>query len=404
MAANTKYAYSARDVSGNIKSGVITAANETAVTRRLNGLGLAPISVRKADESVTRGRFGVKKRVKAKHLALFSRQFAVMLNSGMPMMRTLTALQEQIEHPEFQRVIPLIQADVEAGTSLSTAMGRHKTFPPLMIGMIAAGESSGSLPATLFRVADNFDKEAKLRSKVVSAMTYPIIVLGMAVVMVTGMLLFIVPSFAKTFADLGGELPLPTQLLVAASTLVRYAFLPILAGVVAGTWWWRKHKNDEAVRNRLDPILLKIPIMGTFRKKIVLARFARTFSALMTSGVPMLQAIDLTSSSSGNAVLTKALNNVKDAVRSGRTLASPLASEPIFPNIVAQMVATGEETGDLPNMLDKIADYFDMEVDATADALSSILEPLLMVVLAAIIGSMVVAMYLPMFSIYDLIG
>lgn len=403
MAEGTKYSYSARDVSGDVKTGTMVANSEATVTRRLQSMGLAPVSVQKA-KAGTKKQIGPPKRVKSKHLAVFCRQFATMLDSGLPIVRALLALNDQADHPEFQRVLPLIKADVEAGNPLSRSFSKYPSvFPPLMIGMVAAGEASGALPATMHRIGDNYDKEAKLKSKVFSAMLYPMIVLCLAGVMVVGMLLFIVPTFAGVFTSLGGDLPLPTQVLVTASDYMKVLALPLLVGVVIFVVFWRKKKNAPGIRNFVDPLKLKIPIMGPFVKKIVLARFSRTFGSLLSSGVPMLQCLEMTAATAGNVVVERALNNVQEAVRNGHTLTAPMMQEPVFPSMLTQMVGTGEETGNVPGMLARVADYYDEEVDTTAESLSSILEPIMIVGLALIIGAMVVSMYLPMFKVFDLI-
>jgi type IV pilus assembly protein PilC len=405
VAEAIKYSYSARDLSGEVKSGTMTAESETAVSRRLQTMGLAPISIRKATgKSGSKLSFGAKK-VKAKHLGIFCRQFATMVESGLPLVRTIAALSDQIDHPEMQRVLPLIRSDIEGGNSFSAALGKYPSvFPPLMVGMVAAGEASGSLPETMHRVAENYDKEAKLKAKVFSAMLYPAIVFGLAIVMVIIMLLFIVPTFVGVFDNLGGSLPLPTQMLVIASDIMKIAAIPLFIAFFAFSFWWKKNKNSEAVRKIIDPLKLRIPIMGMFVKKIVLARFSRTFGALLDSGVPMLQCLDMTADTAGNIVVAKALKNVQEAVRNGRPLAGPMGQEPVFPSMVTQMIATGEETGNIGGMLGKVADYYDQEVDTTAESLTSILEPIMIVGLALVIGGMVVAMYLPMFQVFELIN
>ncbi len=403
MAEGTKYSWSARELSGEPKNGIMTANNEAAVTRRLQAMGLTPISVTKA-KAGQKKQIGPPKRVKSKHLAIFCRQFATMLDSGLPIVRSLLALNDQADHPEFQRVIPLIKADVEAGNPLSKAFSKYPSvFPPLMIGMVAAGEASGALPATMHRIGDNYDKEAKLKSKVFSAMLYPMIVLCLAVVMIIGMLIFIVPTFASVFTSLGGELPLPTAMLVAASDYMKILIVPMVVCFVGFVVWWRKNKNKPYIRNFIDPLKLKIPIMGPFVKKIVLARFSRTFGSLLASGVPMLQCLEMTATTAGNVVVERALNNVQEAVKNGHTLTAPMMKEKVFPSMVTQMVGTGEETGNVPGMLSRVADYYDEEVDTTAESLSSILEPIMIVGLALVIGGMVVSMYLPMFKVFDLI-
>lgn len=403
MAKRKRFTYSARDLSGNIRSGTIMANDSTDVARRLQGMGLAPISVKAADAGERRA-IGPPKRIKAKHLAGFAKQFATMTDSGLPMVRTLNALLDQADHPEFQRVLPLVKADVEGGAPLSTSMAKYpRVFPPLMTSMIAAGEASGSLAVTMSRIADNYEKEARLRAKVFSAMLYPVIVLCLAIVMIIFMLIFIVPTFAEVFSNLGGELPLPTRMLMLASRVLTFAGPFLLVGVIIFFFWWGKHKNDAKIRNKVDPLKLKIPILGKFSQKIALARFARTFSALLESGVPMLQAIEMVAKTSGNVIIAKALGNVREAVRSGRPLAAPMMQEPIFPSLVTQMVATGEETGSVVIMLEKVADYYDNEVETTADSLTSTLEPIMIVGLALVVGGMVVSMYLPMFQVFELI-
>lgn len=403
MADSKRFSYSARDLSGNVRSGTIMATSETEVARRLQGMGLAPISVKSSAGGGKRS-IGPPKRIKAKHLAGFAKQFATMTDSGLPMVRTLTALTEQTDHPELQRVLPIVKSDVESGNPLSAAMAKHpRVFPPLMTGMVAAGEASGALATTMMRVAENYEKEAKLRAKVFSAMLYPMIVLVLAIVMVIGMLIFIVPTFADVFSNLGGDLPLPTQLLVMLSNFMKFAAPFLVVGVILFFVWWGRHKNDERIRNFVDPLKMRIPILGKFSRKIALARFSRTFAALLQSGIPMLQAIEMVKNTSGNVILSRALGNVQEAVRNGRPLAAPMAQEPIFPSLVTQMVSTGEETGSVSEMLEKVADYYDEEVETTADSLTSILEPIMIVGLAGIVGSMVVAMYLPMFQVFELI-
>jgi len=403
MADSKRFSYSARDLSGNVRSGTIMATSETEVARRLQGMGLAPISV-KSSAGAGKRSIGPPKRVKAKHLAGFAKQFATMTDSGLPMVRTLTALSEQTDHPEMQRVLPIVKSDVESGNPLSLAMGKHpRVFPPLMTGMVSAGEASGALATTMLRVAENYEKEAKLKAKVFSAMLYPMIVLVLAIVMVIGMLIFIVPTFADVFSNLGGDLPLPTKMLVLASSVMKFAAPFLVVVVILFLVWWGRHKNDEKIRNVVDPLKMRIPILGKFSRKIALARFSRTFAALLQSGIPMLQAIEMVKTTSGNIILSKSLGNVQEAVRNGRPLAAPMMQEPFFPSLVTQMVATGEETGSVSEMLEKVADYYDDEVETTADSLTSILEPIMIVGLAGIVGGMVVAMYLPMFKVFELI-
>lgn len=403
-----RFTYTARNAQGAMVSGAITADSETGASRRLQAMGLAPLSVRKADGS-GRGtglnrQIGRGRRVKPKHLAVFGRQFATMTMAGLPLVRAINALAEQADHPELRRVLPLVRNDVEGGTAFSVALSRHpRIFPPLLIGMVASGEVSGSLGLAMEQVAANYEKEARLRAKIFSAMLYPTAVLAMAFVMVTAMLLFVVPRFASIFAQLGGRLPLPTRILVVASHLAGIAIPILIVGGIVFTVWWRRHAQDRAVRLVVDPLKLRIPIFGVFFQKIAIARFARTFSTLLSSGVPMLQALDIVSATSGSLVISDALGEVRTAVRAGRPVASTLGNFPVFPPLVVQMVSTGEETGALANMLSRVAEFYEEEVDTASEGLTALIEPILIVMLALVVGSMVVSLYLPIFKVFDLI-
>lgn len=408
-----RFSYTARNNQGELVSGTISSDSETGAARRLQAMGLAPLSLRKASGSGSAKGFSLsslnfknrKKKVKAKHLALFARQFATMIDAGLPLVRTLSALIDQSDNKEFKEVLPLIRADVEAGQPLSVAFSKYPlVFPPLFVGMIAAGEVSGSLSVSLERISDNYDKEARLRSKVVSALTYPVIVLIMAAVMVAFMMIFVVPRFADVFKQLGGELPLMTQILVNMSNAAVFVIPLTVVGLVVFSTWWRNHKNDRKVREYIDPIKLKLPILGKFLKKIYIARFSRTFASLLSSGVPMIQTLEIVSATSGSIVLSNALDEVRNSVRAGRPVASAMEEFPVFPPLVNQMISTGEETGALAPMLEKIADYYEQDVEVASDQLGSTLEPVMLIFLASIVGSMVIALYLPIFSIYQYMG
>lgn len=410
MAADSirRYSYTARNSQGEAVTGLISSDSEDGAARRLQAMGLAPLSINSADGA---GRslgmnmnIGRAKRVRAKHLAVLARQFATMLNAGLPLVRALAALENQADHPELRRVLPLVRGDVEAGAQFSVALARYPdTFPPLMVGMVAAGEVSGTLGFALEQVADNYEKEARLRSKVLAAMLYPVIVLGMALVLVAAMLLFVVPRFSEIFANLGGELPLPTRILVALSSVAVYLIPAVIIFFFFFSFWWRKHRNDRGVRDIVDPLKLRIPIFGKFFQKIALARFARTYSTLLSSGVPMLQAIDIVSATAGSVVVSDALVEVRASVRSGRPVAGTLQEHPVFPPLIVQMISTGEETGSMPAMLDKVAEFYEQEVDTASESLTSIMEPILIIFLALIVGSMIVSLYLPIFQVFDLV-
>jgi type IV pilus assembly protein PilC len=400
----TQYAYKVKDAKGRLIEGKVEAANETAVAERLREMGYRPLEVRLAAQGLEREIRFRKQRVKLKDLAVFSRQFATMINAGMSMLRTLTILSEQSDSVELKRVLTHVKADLEAGNSLSAAFQKHpRAFPPLMISMVRAGEQGGFLDLSMRQIADTFESEVKLRGKVKSAMTYPVVVLVMAVLLVTAMLIFVVPVFSGLFKSLGGQLPFATQVLVDASNGMKY-IAPLMAlTTVLSAYLWRKHGKSEQVRNLVDPLKLKIPVFGKLFQKIALTRFARTLGTLLRSGVPVLAALDITSETTGNVVIGRAIKDVGESVKSGETISGPLRNHPVFPSMVVHMMASGEETGALDEMLGKIAEFYDEEVETMTESLTALIEPLMIAFLGTIVGGMIVALYLPMFKIYDLV-
>jgi type IV pilus assembly protein PilC len=284
-------------------------------------------------------------------------------------------------------------------------MSKHpKVFPTLFTSMVRAGETGGQLDIVLTKVADGFEKDYKLRQKIKSAMTYPVVVCCIAFLLVTIMLMFVVPTFAKMFTSLGGTLPLPTQVLMTLSQDARIIVPLFVIGFVGGLYTYRRVRaNNADMRFRFDTIKLKIPVFGNLFEKIALSRFTRTLALLLRSGVPVLQALEIVSETTGNEVVGRAALDVKESVRSGESMASPLSTHKVFPNMVVQMISVGEDTGAVDDMLDKIADFYDQEVESTAESLTALLEPVMIAVLGGIVGTMVVALYLPMFKIYDLV-
>lgn len=406
MATKT-FEYAVRDRSGKIVKGRIDASNQAAVANRLKGMGMAPMSITEVQNTglqrdISIPGFGEK--ITLKDLAIMSRQLATMINAGLSLLRALAILAEQTESKPLAKVLAQVRNDVETGVAFSMALGKHKdVFPPLMINMIKAGEVGGFLDQVLVSIAENYEAEVTLRGKIKSAMTYPVVVFFIAILAVIGMLLFIVPIFAGMFDTLGGKLPLPTQILMGLSQLVKWTVIPTTIGLIAFSAWWGKHKNDDAVRAKMDPFKLKLPVFGNLFKKIAVARFTRNFGTMIHAGVPILQALEIVGETAGNVVIHNAAKAVQESVRQGQSLAGPLAMHPVFPPMVVQMLAVGEDTGALDTMLEKIADFYDQEVEATADQLTSLIEPLMIGVLGAIIGSMVIAMYMPIFSIFSLI-
>jgi type II secretory pathway component PulF len=400
--------YRGRDGAGKLVKGRLDAASEGAVVQRLRGMGVSPIAITEAKAGTglqTEIKIpGFEKGVGLKDLAIMSRQASTMLTSGLSLLRTLTILADQTENKKLKDILGKVRDDVERGVSFSDAVAKYPVdFPPIMINMIRAGETGGFLDQAMDSIATNFEKEHKLRSTIKSAMTYPVVVLVMSLVAVAIMLIFIVPIFQDMFSSLGGTLPLPTQILVTLSHAMRYVAIPLAILVLLAWLWWRANKNTERVRAFLDPITLKLPVFGPLQKKIVIARFARNFSNMIGAGVPILQALRIVGEVSNNFVVKRALDNVAEAVRKGESIAVPLAAQSVFPAMVTQMVAVGEDAGSLEIMLEKIAVFYDAEVEATTDALTSLIEPLLIAFLGVVVGGMIIALYMPIFQITNVV-
>ncbi len=403
----TTFEYAVRDRGGKVVTGRMDADSEAAVAGKLRGMGYSPISIAQTNAGMKKeiSLPSFNKRVKLKDLAIFSRQFATMINSGLSLLRALSILEEQTDNKEFSRVISEVRLDVEQGTALSTAMARHpEVFPPLMVNMTRAGEVGGFLDTVLLQVADSFESEVKLHGKIKAAMTYPVAVLIMAIMMTIGMLIFVVPTFENLFAQLGGELPAPTKMLVLMSSLLKVGLIPLIFVSIGASIWWRKVKSTEKVRNIVDPMKLKVPVFGGLFQKIALARFTGNLGTMVKSGVPILQALDIVADTSGNVVIARAVRDVQNSVRRGESLAAPLAEHAVFPSMVVQMLAVGEDTGALDTMLAKISEFYRSEVEATTASLTSLIEPLMIAFLGGIVGSMIIALYLPIFKVFDLVG
>ena len=402
-----KFEYQVRDRQGKVQTGQIEAQNEALVAKRLREMGLSPVAITEVKTGGLNTEIkipGLSDRIALKDIAVMSRQLATMIASGLSLLRALTILAEQTENKTLAGLVDRVRVDVESGSSLSAAMAKHpKAFPPLMVNMVKAGEVGGFLDTVLESVAKNFESEVKLRAKIKSAMTYPVVVFSIALLAVTGMLLFIVPVFENMFTNLGGELPLPTKILVGMSTGLRVGAIPLIILIIVGIVLWKKNRQNLGFREKVEPLFLKAPVFGTLVQKIALSRFTRNLSSMLRAGVPILQALDIVGEVSGNIVVERGANDVRESVRRGNSLAGPLAQHPVFPPMVVQMMAVGEDTGALDSMLDKVADFYDQEVEATTDALTSLIEPLMIAVLGAIVGGMIVALYMPIFGVFDLI-
>lgn len=399
------FIYKVRDRQGQIVEGELDADNTTVVAAKLREMGYIPISIDQKESSGLKKEisFGGSK-VKLKDLSIFSRQFATMINSGLSLLRSLNILAEQTESKALAEVVKEVRNAVETGSSLSAALEKHpKVFNDLYVSMVRAGEIGGNLDHVLVRIAETIESQVALRGKVKSAMTYPVVVFGMVLLIVSAMLIFVVPMFKKLYDELGGKLPAPTQILIGVSDMVKnfWWLLAILTiGLVFGLRAWKKTDRGEMI---WDTFLIKVPIFGPLFHKVALSRFTRTLAELIKSGVPILEALDIVSQTVGNRVISAAIIDVQSSVREGESIARPLLEHSVFPPMVVQMMAVGEETGAIDTMLLKISEFYDQEVAAAVDALTSLIEPLLIAVMGVAVGGMVIALYMPMFNIVNLI-
>jgi type IV pilus assembly protein PilC len=397
------FQYKVRDRTGNVTTGSLIADSEALVLARLREQGFTPLDVQRKKRSIGQIEFGGKK-VKLKQVAIFSRQFATMVNSGLPILRALAILAEQTENKELARVLNEARLDVEQGSSLSGAMGKHDhVFNNLYISMVKAGETGGSLDSTLLALAEMIEREVRLRGKIKSAMTYPVAVVALVVLIMSAMLLFVVPQFESIFSQLGGTLPLPTRGLMFMSDKFQSYWYIVLGGAIGGRFFFRRYKRTEKGREVVDSLKLRAPVFGPLFHKTALSRFSSTLAMLMKSGVPILQALEIVSDTVNNKIVGKAITEVQVSVRDGESIAKPLTKYPVFPPMVVQMISVGEETGQVDNMLEKIAQFYDQEVEAAVDALTSLIEPILIAVIGGCVGAAVVALYMPMFNIIKLI-
>ncbi len=401
------FAYKVRDRAGKLVEGELEADNAQLVVGKLRSMGYVPVEIEQLGKQTLRSDIklpGFSDRVKLKDVAVFSRQFATMINAGLSLLRSLYILAEQTESKALAGIANEVRMDVEKGSSLSAALAKHpKAFNRLYVAMVRAGEIGGVLDSVLERLADTIEKQVELRRKVKSAMTYPMVVAVLVLLIVTAMLLFIIPMFEDLYTELGGTLPKPTQILIDISKIARKFWYMIIIAEIGGAFAFRKWIASDEGRKKWDAIKLKAPIFGGLVRKTALARFSRTLSALVRSGVPILESLDIVCETSGNHVVATAVRDTQNAVKRGEPLSRKLEDHPVFPPMVVQMMAVGEETGALDEMLDKIADFYDQEVEATVDALTSLIEPLLIVVMGIAVGGMVIALYMPMFNIIKLI-
>ena len=402
------FTYKALDARGAAASGQIDADNKSAVAASLRNKGLTVVDINEVKSGLAQTDiFGALQRVKSKDLTVFSRQFATMINSGLAMLRALSVLEEQTENKKLAKVLGEVRADVESGIALSDALEKHpKVFSPLYVNMVRAGEIGGILDEVLNRLATQLEKDDSIRRAVKSAMVYPLMIASFALIVLTGMVLFLIPVFAGMYKQLANaKLPMLTRIMVTASDTMRsWKGAIVVVVVIALVVIIRKLKRTEKGTEVWDRFKLRVPMgIGEVIRKIAVARFSRTLGTLVSSGVPILQAIDITGKSAGNVVIEKAMRAVQVSVKEGQTISEPLQKVSVFPTMVVQMISVGEETGSLDTMLQKVADFYEDEVNAAVKSLTSILEPIMMLGVGGIVGVVVIAMYLPIFNMMNIV-
>jgi type IV pilus assembly protein PilC len=400
-----KFLWEARAKSGSTQKGVMEAANAGLVEAQLKKFGFSSISV-KAEKAggLKLPAFGAKK-VQTKDLVVFTRQFATMIDSGLPLVQCLDILASQQENPSFKAVLLKVKEAVESGSTFADALAKHpQVFDELYVNLIAAGEVGGILDTILNRLAAYIEKAMKLKKQVKGAMVYPATIMSIAVVVVGVILVFVIPTFAKMFADFGGELPAPTKIVIALSNFFkRYIIVMIAAGFGLNVVF-KKYYATPKGRKTVDRLALRLPIVGPLVRKVAVAKFTRTLGTMISSGVPIMDGLEIVAKTAGNKIVEEAIFRVRQAISEGKTMAEPLAESGVFPPMVVQMISVGEATGAMDAMLNKIADFYDDEVDDAVANLTSMMEPLLMVFLGTTVGGLVIAMYLPIFKLAGAVG
>ncbi|MBI4355339.1 MAG: type II secretion system inner membrane protein GspF [Candidatus Omnitrophica bacterium] len=398
------FKYLAKEPDGKSITGLLESKSQASAIEQLRAKQLIIISVEQARAGGLKTR-AKGKRVKLDDLVIFSRQLATMVDSGIPLVQALDILYEQMENRQFRDVIGKARQDIEAGSSLSEAFAKHpRIFSALYVSMVKAGETSGLLDDILDRLAGYLEKSNALQRKVRSAMVYPAVVISMALLITMLLVLKVVPTFKGIFDTLGGQLPLPTRVLIGISDFLRHYFFIWFGGVVLGVGGLMRFVRTEQGKGLYDRFILKAPVIGSLVQKVSIAKFARTLATLVKSGVPIIGSLDIVAKTSGNRVVEKALVEVRTYIREGESIAEPLSRCPVFPPMVVRMIGVGEQTGELEKMLTKIADFYEEQVDASVAGLTSILEPLIIAFLGVVIGGIVLAMFMPIFKLTTIVG
>lgn len=402
-----KFSWQGKDRGGKVQKGEMEAPNEAMVRAQLRRQGIA------ADKVKERGKGmdieikipGMKPKVTTKDLVVFTRQFATMIDAGLPLIQCLDILSSQQENLTFKLILAKIKEDVESGSTFADALRKHpKAFDELFVNLVAAGEVGGILDTILNRLAAYIEKAMKLKKQVKSAMTYPTTIVGIATVVIGVILVFVIPAFEKMFADFGGALPAPTQVVINISNFIQNYILVIIGGFIFTVFAFKKFYASKRGREIVDDLALKAPVFGVLIRKVAVAKFTRTLGTMVSSGVPILDGLDIVAKTAGNRTIEKAIVQVRQSISEGNTIADPLTKSGVFPPMVCQMIAVGEQAGSIDTMLNKIADFYDDEVDDAVGNLTAMMEPLLMLFLGTTVGGLVIAMYLPIFKLAGAAG
>ncbi|MFZ2950860.1 MAG: type II secretion system F family protein [Desulfuromonadaceae bacterium] len=402
-----KFNWEARTRSGGTQKGVIEAATVDIVEAQLKKYGFSNITIKAESKGLSFNlpKFGGASKIDEKDLVVFTRQFSTMIDSGLPLVQCLEILASQQESKAFQEILYKVKDSVESGSTFAEALGKHpRAFDQLFVNLVAAGEIGGILDTILTRLAAYIEKSMKLKKQIKGAMVYPITIMSIAVVVVGVILVFVIPTFAKMFIEFGGELPAPTKFVIALSNfLVKYIFV-LIGGFYAIVWLIKKYYSTPVGQKNIDQMALKAPIVGPLIRKVSVAKFTRTLGTMISSGVPIMDGLEIVAKTAGNKIVEEAIYAVRQAISEGKTMAEPLAACGVFPPMVVSMISVGEATGAMDTMLNKIADFYDDEVDDAVGAMTAMMEPLLMVFLGTTVGGLVVAMYLPIFKLAGAVG
>ncbi|WP_432821441.1 type II secretion system F family protein [Trichloromonas sp.] len=402
-----KFSWEGKNRTGQVQKGEMEAPNEAAVNAQLRRMGIMPSKVKARGKGLDMDLKipGFEPKITTKDLVVFTRQFATMIDAGLPLVQCLDILGKQQDNATFKKILVNVKESVESGSTFADALKKHpKAFDELYVNLVAAGEVGGILDTILNRLAAYIEKALKLKKQVKSAMTYPTTIIGIALVVVSVILLFVIPAFEKMFADFGGSLPMPTQVVINISNFIQSYILVIIGGIMGTVWGIKRIYRTEKGRAAMDKYALKAPVFGLLIRKVSVAKFTRTLGTMISSGVPILDGLDIVAKTAGNKTVEKAIYKVRQSISEGKTIAEPLEQSGVFPPMVCQMIAVGEQSGAIDTMLNKIADFYDDEVDDAVGNLTAMMEPLLMLFLGTTVGGLVIAMYLPIFKLAGTVG